>query len=262
MPTEMPKAYDPRQTEARWYAFWEREGLFTASSDPSDTRPTYTIAIPPPNVTGSLHVGHACRVTFEDVLIRYHRMLGRNTLWIPGVDHAGISTQVVVERQLAREGLTRLGIGREAFVERVWKWKAESGGRIMQQLRVLGASCDWTRERFTLDPGLSRAVTESFVRLYREGLIYRDTRLISWCVHCRTALSDLEVDNEEGAPGEMFDFAYPVEDGGEIVVSTTRPETMLGDTAIAVHPDDARYKAFVGKVALHPIVARRVPIIA
>ncbi len=261
MSQEMPKAYDPRQSEGRWYAFWEAEGLFTASSDPADARPTYTIAIPPPNVTGSLHVGHACRVTFEDLLIRYHRMLGRNTLWVPGVDHAGISTQVVVERQLAREGLSRHQIGREAFVERVWRWKAESGGRIMQQLRVLGASCDWTRERFTLEPALSRAVTESFVRLYEEGLIYRDTRLISWCVQCSTALSDLEVENEEGAQGELFDFAYPVEGGGEIVVSTTRPETMLGDTAIAVHPEDPRYKALIGKHALHPLVSRRVPII-
>jgi valyl-tRNA synthetase len=262
MTTEMPKAYDPRQTEARWYAFWESQGLFTASGDPSDTRPTYTIAIPPPNVTGSLHVGHACRVTFEDLLTRYHRMLGRNTLWIPGVDHAGISTQVVVERQLAREGSTRHAIGREAFVARVWKWKAESGGRIMAQLRVLGASCDWTRERFTLDPELSAAVTEAFVRLYREGLIYRDTRLISWCVNCSTALSDLEVENEEGAQGELFDFAYPLEGGGEIVVSTTRPETMLGDSAIAVHPDDPRYQRLIGKSALHPLLDRRVPIIA
>jgi valyl-tRNA synthetase len=262
MTSEMPKAYDPRQAEPRWYAFWEQEGFFTASGDPGDTRETYTIAIPPPNVTGSLHVGHACRVTFEDLLIRYHRMLGRNALWIPGVDHAGISTQVVVERQLAREGLTRHGIGREAFVQRVWRWKAESGGRIMQQLRVLGASCDWTREHFTLDAPLSRAVTESFVRLYREGLIYRDTRLISWCVQCGTALSDLEVENEEGAAGELFDFAYPIEGGSEIVVSTTRPETMLGDSAIAVHPDDDRYKHLIGKSALHPFVERRVPVIA
>jgi valyl-tRNA synthetase len=255
MNSEMPKAYDPRQSEARWYAFWEHEGLFTASSDPADTRPSYTIAIPPPNVTGSLHMGHACRVTFEDVLTRYHRMLGRNALWLPGTDHAGIATQVVVERQLARDGKTRQDIGRDAFVERVWAWKGESGGRILQQLRVMGASCDWTREKFTLDPQLSRAVTEAFVRLYRE-------RLISWCVQCRTALSDLEVENEENAAGELFDFAYQIEGGGEIVVSTTRPETMLGDTAIAVHPDDERYKHLIGKFALHPFVERRVPVIA
>jgi valyl-tRNA synthetase len=262
MTSEMPKAYDPRPTEARWYAFWEREGLFTPSADPAGDGASYTIAIPPPNVTGSLHMGHACRVTFEDVLIRYHRMLGRDALWVPGTDHAGIATQVVVERQLARDGKTRQDIGRAAFVERVWQWKAESGGRILEQLRVLGASCDWTRERFTLDPEMSRAVTEAFVRLYREGLIYRDTRLISWCVQCRTALSDLEVENEENAAGELFDFAYPIEGGGEIVVSTTRPETMLGDTAIAVHPDDPRYRQLVGKSALHPFLDRKVPVIA
>jgi valyl-tRNA synthetase len=261
MTSEMPKAYDSRQTEPRWYAYWEREGFFTASGDPADTRPAYTVAIPPFNITGSLHMGHACRVTFEDVLVRYHRMLGRNTLWLPGTDHAGIATQVVVERQLAREDVTRQQLGRAAFVERVWRWKAESGGRILEQLRVLGASCDWSRERFTLDEGLSRAVTESFVRLYREGLIYRDTRMISWCVHCNTALSDLEVENEENVSGELYDFAYPLEGGGEIVVSTTRPETMLGDTAIAVHPDDPRYAKLVGKFATHPFVARRVPII-
>jgi valyl-tRNA synthetase len=262
MTTEMPKAYDSRQTEARWYAFWEREGFFAASADPKDTRETYTIAIPPPNVTGFLHMGHACRVTFEDLLIRYHRMLGRNTLWIPGTDHAGIATQVVVERQLARENLMRQEIGRDAFIERVWKWKAESGGRILEQLRVLGASCDWSRERFTLDAGLSRAVTESFVRLHREGLIYRDTRLVSWCVHCKTALSDLEVENEENVTGELYDFAYQIEGGDdEIVVSTTRPETMLGDTAIAVHPEDPRYAGWIGQFAVHPFVPRRVPII-
>jgi valyl-tRNA synthetase len=257
----MPKAYDPRDAEPRWYAFWAREGLFVASAEPGDTRAPYTIAIPPPNVTGILHMGHACRVTFEDVLIRYHRMLGRNALWVPGTDHAGISTQVVVERLLAKEGKTRLEVGRPVFTERAWKWRAESGDRILEQLRVLGASCDWSRTKFTLDPDLSVAVTESFVRLYEEGLIYRDKRLISWCVSCRTALSDLEVENEE-ITGELFDFAYPIEGGGEIVVSTTRPETMLGDTAIAVHPDDPRYQAFIGKNALHPFVDRKVPIIA
>jgi valyl-tRNA synthetase len=169
--TELAKAYDPRETEARTYAKWEREERFAASSDPADTRPTYTIAIPPPNVTGVLHMGHACRVTFEDVLIRYHRMLGRNTLWIPGTDHAGIATQVVVERQLKKDNKTRHDLGRDAFIERVWKWKAESGGQILNQQRVLGASCDWSRERFTMDEGLSRAVREVFIQLYNEGLI-------------------------------------------------------------------------------------------
>ncbi|MDD9938076.1 MAG: valine--tRNA ligase [Myxococcales bacterium] len=262
MATEMAKTYDPRETESRWYAFWEKEGLFPASGDPEDGREPYTIAIPPFNVTGSLHMGHACRVTFEDALIRYHRMLGRNTLWLPGTDHAGIATQLVVERLLSREGKTKHDLGREAFEQRVWQWKEESGGRILQQLRVLGASCDWTREKFTLDPDLSRAVTESFVRLYDEGLIYRDTRLINWCVECTTALSDIEVESEENATGELFDFAYQVEGGGELVVSTTRPETMLGDTALAVHPDDERYKQLVGKRVVHPFLERTFPIIA
>jgi valyl-tRNA synthetase len=259
--SELSKTYDPREVEPRWYKYWEEEGLFRASDDPNDRRPTYTIVIPPPNVTGFLHMGHACRTTFEDVLIRYHRMLGRNTLWVPGTDHAGIATQVVVERQLRKEGLTRQQLGRDEFIKRVWKWKATSGGRILGQLRVLGASCDWSRERFTLDEGLSRAVQEVFVKLYEEGLIYRATRLISWCVECHTALSDLEVENQEGVQGELFDFAYPVEGGGEIIVSTTRAETMLGDTAVAVHPDDERYRHLHGKYVLHPFVDRKIPII-
>ncbi len=257
----LAKAYDPRETEPRWYRFWEENGYFRANDAPDDTRETYTVAIPPPNVTGSLHMGHACRTAFEDVLVRYHRMIGRNTLWVPGIDHAGIATQVAVERQLAREGKTRHELGREKFIERVWQWKAESGGRILKQLRVLGASCDWSRERFTMDESLSRAVRHAFVTLYGEGLIYRATRLVNWDVQAQTVLSDLEVENEEGANGELFDFAYPVEGGGEIVVSTTRPETMLGDTAIAVHPDDPRYKHLHGKHALHPFVSRKVPIV-
>ncbi|HET6335547.1 MAG TPA: valine--tRNA ligase [Polyangiales bacterium] len=258
----LAKAYDPRETEPRWYRFWEENGFFTASAAPDDKRETYTVAIPPPNVTGSLHMGHACRTAFEDVLVRYHRMCGYNTLWVPGIDHAGIATQVAVERQLAREGgKSRHDLGREKFIERVWQWKAESGGRILKQLRVLGASCDWTRERFTMDEGLSRAVRHAFVSLYREGLIYRDTRLVNWDVQAQTVLSDLEVENEENVQGELFDFAYPVEGGGEIVVSTTRPETMLGDTAIAVHPDDPRYTHLHGKFALHPFVSRKVRIV-
>lgn len=257
----LSKAYDPRETEPRWYQFWEDNGYFTASAAPDDKRTPYTIAIPPPNVTGSLHMGHACRITFEDVLIRYQRMQGRNALWIPGTDHAGIATQVVVERQLARENLTRHDLGRPAFIERVWQWKGESGGRILRQLRVLGASCDWSRERFTMDEGLSRAVRHAFVQLYDEGLIYRATRLVNWDVKSQTVLSDLEVESEENVQGEMFDFAYPIEGGGEIVVSTTRPETMPGDTAIAVHPEDPRYTHLHGKFALHPFVDRKVPII-
>jgi valyl-tRNA synthetase len=257
----LAKAYDPRETEPRWYRFWEESGFFTASAAPEDKREAYTVAIPPPNVTGSLHMGHACRTAFEDVLVRYHRMCGFNTLWVPGIDHAGIATQVAVERQLAREGKNRHELGRAKFIERVWQWKGESGGRILKQLRVLGASCDWTRERFTMDEGLSRAVRHAFVTLYREGLIYRDTRLVNWDVQAQTVLSDLEVENEENAQGELFDFAYPVEGGGEIVVSTTRPETMLGDTAIAVHPDDPRYAHLHGKHAVHPFVSRKVRII-
>ncbi|MDH5493106.1 MAG: valine--tRNA ligase, partial [Myxococcales bacterium] len=260
--SEMPKAYEAREAEARWYESWERAGYFEASRAAEDDRPTYTIAIPPPNVTGSLHMGHACRTTFEDVLIRHKRMQGRDTLWIPGTDHAGIATQVVVERKLRAEGLSRHDIGREKFVERVWEWKAESGGTILGQLRKMGASCDWSRERFTMDEGLSRAVREAFVRLHEEGLIYRATRLINWCCSCRTALSGLEVDSQEGAEGELFDFAYPLAEGeGELIVSTTRPETMLGDTAVAVHPEDPRYTHLHGKQLRHPFVDRLVPII-
>ncbi len=258
----LPKAYDPRDVEPRWYAWWEERGFFQASGDLDDPRPTYTIAIPPPNVTGSLHMGHACRVTFEDALIRHKRMQGRDALWIPGTDHAGIATQVVVERLLRREGSSRHELGRQRFLERVWQWKEASGGTILRQLRKLGASCDWSRERFTMDEGLSRAVREAFVRLYEEGLVYRGTRLINWCVSCRTALSDLEVESEEGVQGELFDFAYPIDDGsGELVVSTTRPETMLGDTAIAVHPDDERYRHLHGRFARHPFLPRRIPVI-
>ena len=258
----LDKAYEPKEVEDRWYAFWEKEGVFEANDDPKDTRPVYVVPMPPPNVTGSLHMGHALTCTLEDVLVRWERMCGKNTLWQPGIDHAGIATQTVVERQLQREGKTRHDLGRDAFIERVWKWKAESGGTISKQQRVLGASPDWKRTKFTMDPELSVAVTEAFVRLYEDGNIYRATRLINWCPECRTALSDLEVDNEEGANGELFEFAYKVDGSDEeIVVATTRPETMLGDTAVAVHPDDARYKHLHGKKLKHPFVDRLVPII-
>jgi valyl-tRNA synthetase len=260
---DLEKPYDPREVEERWYAFWEKEGVFDASHDHEDKRPAYVIPMPPPNVTGSLHMGHALMTTLEDVLIRWERMRGKNALWLPGIDHAGIATQTVVERQLAREGKSRHDLGREAFVERVWKWKAESGGTITKQQRVLGASPDWKRTKFTMDPDLSVAVTEAFVRLYEAGLIYRATRLINWCPECRTALSDLEVENEEGANGELFQFAYEVDGspGEFLVVATTRPETMLGDTAVAVHPDDERYKHLHGKKLIHPFVDRKVPVI-
>ncbi len=259
---DLTKAYEPREVEERWYSFWEKEGVFDATDDPKDTRPVYVVPLPPPNVTGSLHMGHALMVTLEDALVRWERMKGKNVLWQPGIDHAGIATQTVVERQLARENKTRHDLGREAFVERVWKWKAESGGTIANQMRKLGASPDWKRTKFTMDPDLSVGVTEAFVRLYEAGLVYRATRLINWCPECRTALSDLEVDNEEGANGELFQFAYKVDGSDEeIVVATTRPETMLGDTAVAVHPDDPRYTHLHGKMLVHPFVDRKVPII-
>jgi valyl-tRNA synthetase len=258
----MPKAFEPALVEPRWYAFWLEHGVFRASDDPADKRPVYVLPMPPPNVTGALHMGHALTAAIEDVLTRWHRMRGFNTLWTPGIDHAGISTQVVVERQLKREGLSRHDLGRDKFLERVWQWKAESGGRIALQQREIGASPDWERSKFTMEPAMVRAVTEAFVRLYEDGLIYRDTRLINWCVDCRTVLSDLEVENEEGANGELFEFAYRVVGTGEeIVVATTRPETMLGDTAVAVHPDDPRYKHLHGKMLEHPFVPRTIPII-
>jgi valyl-tRNA synthetase len=257
----LDQPYDPALVEPRWYAFWEKHGVFAATDAPSDTRPVYVVPMPPPNVTGSLHMGHAQRCTLEDTLVRWHRMRGFNTLWQPGTDHAGIATQLVVERGLAREGKSRLELGREAFVARVWQWRRETGDRILLQQRILGASPDWSRSKFTMDPDLSRAVTEAFVRLYEQGLMYRATRLINWCPECMTSLSDLEVESEEGANGELFEFAYEVEGGGEIVVATTRPETMLGDTAIAVHPDDPRYTALHGKRVKHPFVDRTFPIV-
>lgn len=260
---EMPKAFEPGKVEAHWYQFWLENGFFSASTTPEDIRPVYTIQMPPPNVTGSLHMGHAMRAAFEDTLTRWHRMRGFNTLWQPGIDHAGIATQMVVEKQLAREGTNRYTLGRDAFLERVWAWKAQSGGQIALQQRELGASPDWPRSVFTMDPSYAKAVREAFVQLYQDGLIYRATRLVNWDVEARTVLSDLEVENEEGANGELFEFAYQIADGeGEIVVATTRPETMLGDTAVAVHPDDPRYQHLIGKKLRHPFVDRQVPIIA
>jgi valyl-tRNA synthetase len=264
--TELSKGYEPAEVEPKWYKFWLEHGVFEASVDPADQRKPYTITLPPPNVTGSLHMGHALGDTIEDVLIRHKRMQGYNTLWQPGIDHAGIATQLVVERQLKREGKTRHDLGRAAFIERVWKWKAQSGGRIAEQMKVLGCSADWARSKFTMDPELQVAVREAFVRLHEQKLIYRASRLINWCTDCRTALSDVEVENEE-ANGELYEFAYPVIDAdpaqgaAELVIATTRPETMLGDTAVAVHPDDPRYKHLHGKKLKHPFVDREVPII-
>ena len=253
--------YDPKTFESRWYERWTESGAFAPPPARLDEK-TFSIVIPPPNVTGSLHMGHALNNTLQDVLTRYHRMLGEATLWLPGTDHAGIATQNVVERQLLAEGTDRHALGREAFVERTWKWKAESGGKITEQLRRLGVSCDWSRERFTMDEGLSRAVREVFVTLYEEGLIRRDRYLINLCPRCRTALSDIEVEHED-KPGHLWHLKYPLEDGsGFISVATTRPETMLGDTAVAVHPDDERYRSLVGKNVILPVLGRAIPVIA
>ncbi|MBE0616723.1 MAG: valine--tRNA ligase, partial [Proteobacteria bacterium] len=252
--------YDPHAIEEKWYERWVSAGLFHA--DPASARPGYSIVIPPPNVTGNLHMGHALNNTLQDVLARYKRMDGFEVLWMPGTDHAGIATQNVVERMLAAEGTNREALGREAFVERVWKWREESGGTIIRQLRRLGASCDWERERFTMDEGLSRAVREVFCRLFDEGLIYRGDYITNWCPRCHTALSDLEVEHED-AEGRLWHLRYPFRDGsGEVVVATTRPETMLGDTAVAVHPDDERYHEHVGKTLVLPLVGREMPLIA
>jgi valyl-tRNA synthetase len=253
--------YDPKQFEQKWYASWLQSGAFSPPPRRSGER-TFSIVIPPPNVTGSLHMGHALNNTLQDILVRYHRMLGAATVWVPGTDHAGIATQNVVERRLMQEGTGREALGREAFLERVWAWKAESGGRIAEQLKRLGVSCDWSRERFTMDAGLSRAVREVFVSLYEDGLITRDRYLINWCPRCRTALSDIEVEHAE-REGSLWHLRYPLEDGsGAIVVATTRPETMLGDTAVAVHPSDERYRASVGKSVVLPVLGRRIPVIA
>ncbi len=265
---QLPKTYDFSATEQRIYAWWEENGFFKPSNDPNSPdfdpgRKPFVISIPPPNVTGELHLGHAMFAAMEDLMIRYHRMKDIPTLWVPGSDHAGIATQLQVEKALAKEGLTREQIGREAFVERTWAWKEKYGGIITQQIRRLGASCDWSRQRFTLDNGLSKAVREAFVRLYEKELIYRGPRLINWSPGLKTAVSDLEVEYFE-EPGKLYFFKYMLADGsGDFIpVATTRPETILGDTAVAVHPEDPRYAAFVGKLALVPILGRRIPVIA
>jgi valyl-tRNA synthetase len=259
----LEKSFDPAEAEPRLYEAWETSGAFK----PRDGAEPFSMVIPPPNVTGSLHIGHALNNTLQDVLIRFQRMRGKAALWLPGTDHAGIATQMVVERKLAAEGnIGRRDLGREAFVAKVWEWKAESGGTIVRQLRRLGASCDWSRERFTLDEGLNAAVRKVFVQLYRDGLIYRDKRLVNWDPQFQTAISDLEVEQKE-VDGSYWHFAYPLADGpvdgvSEIVVATTRPETMLGDTAVAVHPGDERYMALTGKMVRQPITGRLIPIVA
>ena len=259
--TQLPPQYAPGEVEDRLYQSWDARGLMHADpQDVSPEHPAFCVVIPPPNVTGSLHIGHALNHTLIDALVRRRRMQGYTTLWVPGMDHAGIATQNVVERELAKEGLSRHDLGREAFVERVWQWKAESGGKILGQMRRLGDSVDWSRERFTMDEGLSRAVQTVFKRLFDDGLIYRAERIINWCPRCLTALSDIEVDHSD-EDGELVSIRYG--DGDDsVVVATTRAETMLGDTAVAVHPDDARYAHLVGRDVRLPLSSRRIPVVA
>ena len=257
--SELPKTFDPAAIEQRWYQHWESGGLFRPNRPDRDP---WTIVMPPPNVTGSLHIGHALDITLQDVLTRRERMLGKDALWVVGTDHAGIATQMVVERNLESQGIKRAEIGREAFLEHVWEWKAQSGGAITRQLRRLGASCDWAHERFTMDEGYQKAVVHTFVELHKRGLIYRDKRLVNWDPKFQTAISDLEVETRD-VQGKFWTLRYPLEDGsGAIEVATTRPETMLADMAVAVHPEDERYKAIVGKKVKHPITGRLIPIIA
>ena len=256
---DLPKGYEFAQVEQRWYEYWLRHKTFSAKME--EGRESFSIVIPPPNVTGVLHIGHALNNTLQDILVRYHRMKGDNTLWVPGTDHAGIATQNVVERQLATENLTRHDLGREKFIERVWQWRREKGGTIINQLKRMGASCDWDRERFTMDEGLSKAVREVFVRLYKEGLIYKGDYIVNWCPRCHTALADDEVEHDP-THGKLYHLRYPYADGsGEVVVATTRPETMLGDTAVAVHPEDERYQG-LEKIGIRlPLVDRIIPVV-
>jgi valyl-tRNA synthetase len=260
MPREIAKAYEPKQIEPRWAEYWVKEELFKA--DPGKSGPVFSIVIPPPNVTGSLHIGHMLEHTEIDILTRWHRMRGYNTLYLPGTDHAGISTQRVVVKQLMDQGMDYQKLGREEFEKRVWAWKAEAGGQIVEQMKGIGESCDWSRERFTLSPEMSKVVRKVFVQLYNEGLIYRETRLVNWCPVCLTVLSDLEVNHEERV-GQLWTIRYPVAGTNEYVaVATTRPETMLGDTAVAVHPEDPRYTHLVGRKVMLPLMNREIPIIA
>ena len=256
----IPKTYDPQSFERKWYAYWEEHNLFHDAAD--ESREPYSVVIPPPNVTGQLHMGHALDNTLQDILVRYQRMRGKNVVWIPGCDHAGIATQAKVEESLRAEGTNRFELGREKFLARVWDWKQQYGDRIMYQLRMLGASCDWERERFTMDEGCSRAVREVFVSLYEQGLIYQGTRITNWCPRCSTAISDIEVDHET-EEGHLWHLRYRIDGTDDYVeIATTRPETMFGDTGVAVHPDDERYKHLVGKTLILPVVERRIPLFA
>src|SRR5436305_13790390 len=259
---DIPKTYDPKEAERNHYARWEARGYFAPEINKDRAARPYTIAIPPPNVTGSLHMGHALQHTMMDVLTRWKRMSGWRTLWLPGMDHAGISTQLMVTRELKKEGKTRHDLGREKFIERVWQWKEEYGGQILNQLRREGASLDWSRFKFTMDENLSRAVREVFVRLYNEGLIYRGNRIVNWCPNDQTVLSDLEVQREP-QQGKLYYLRYPFKNNsGSITVATTRPETMLGDTAVAVNPQDDRYQSLLGKTLTLPLTNREIPVVA
>lgn len=260
MEKNLPSVYNPKEVEEKWYEYWERENLFYAEAD-SKKKP-FTIVIPPPNVTGQLHMGHALNNTLQDIIIRVKRMQGYSALWLPGTDHAGIATEAKVKEQLAEEGLSKYDVGREKFLERVWAWKEKYGGTIIKQLKKLGSSCDWSRLRFTMDEGLSKAVREVFVRLYEKGLIYRGDYIVNWCPACKTTLSDIEVEHEDET-GKLYYVKYPLKDGsGHLMVATTRPETMLGDTAVAVNPEDERYRHLVGKTLILPVMGREIPIIA
>ncbi|MHB1042092.1 MAG: valine--tRNA ligase [Eubacteriales bacterium] len=257
---DLPTTYDPHTVEGKWYGYWEENRFFHTEVNP-DQEP-FCIVMPPPNVTGQLHMGHALDNTLQDILIRWRRMQGYNSLWVPGTDHAGIATQARVEEQLAKEGLSREKVGREKFLERVWAWKEQYGGRITTQLRRLGASCDWERECFTMDEGCSEAVLEVFIRLYEQGLIYRGYYITNWCPRCRTTISDIEVEHAD-QPGHLYHLKYPLKGGGgHVVVATTRPETMLGDVAVAVHPEDGRYRGLIGKTLVLPLVGREMPVIS
>ena len=261
MKKELPKVYEPQEAEGRIYRKWEESGCFKGRRDPE--KKPFTIVMPPPNVTGQLHMGHAMDDSLQDMLIRYKRMQGYAALYLPGTDHAGIATQVKVEEELRNnEGLSRYDLGRDKFLERVWDWKAKYGARIVQQQKKLGISADWERSRFTMDEGLSRAVRHVFVSLYQKDLIYKGSRIINWCPHCVTALSDAEVEYQD-KPGHLWHMRYPLADGsGYLVVATTRPETMMGDTGVAVNPNDERYKHLVGKTCILPLMDREIPIVA
>ncbi|MBI5369540.1 MAG: class I tRNA ligase family protein, partial [Planctomycetes bacterium] len=261
MATELPTRFDPKTAEPRIYAEWEAKGWFHGTVKPG--APKFSISIPPPNITGILHIGHVLDNTPQDILVRWKRMLGFETSWIPGTDHAGIATQHVVERALAKDGKRRRDLGRDKFLEHVWAWKKESGDTIIHQLKRLGCSCDWERTRFTMDEGCSRAVIEAFCRLYEKGLIYRGDYIVNWCTKDLTALSDEEAEKKE-IEGGLYSIKYPIKgaDGNFVTVATTRPETMLGDTAVAVHPGDERYKHLVGKLLLLPLADREIPVVA